>query len=102
LAGGEERPSITKGEKMVAATLVAGTLISIMITIVGVLLFVVQQFLNLSLAKFLLLPMGLQIAVVGGGLLAIFLLAALFCIVWNRGYKLLLKWIYEVTAFEED
>jgi len=95
-----ESRGITKGEVIVAKLLVAGMLISIIIMIIGALIFVIQQFVGISLSQFLALPTGLKLVTAGGGLLLVFVLVAFFCTIWNRGFKILLKLLYEVS-FED-
>jgi hypothetical protein len=85
-------------DRYVVKILIAGLLISIMITISGGLFFLITQFIpDLGWDYILSLPLGLQIVLFGGVLFLLFGLLTLFNIIWKRGYLLLLRWFYSIT-----
>ena len=89
---------IGKIDRWVVKILIAGLLISIMITISGGLWFLITQFIpDLGWEYILALPLGLQVGLFGGILFLLFGLLTLFNIIWKKGYLLLLRWFYSVT-----
>ncbi|MHA1838533.1 MAG: hypothetical protein ACTSYO_01035 [Candidatus Ranarchaeia archaeon] len=89
---------IGAADRYVVKILIAGLLISIMITISGALVFLLTQFIpELGWNLVFSLPLGLQIVLFGGALFVLFGLLALFNIIWKKGYYLLLRWFYSIA-----
>ncbi len=90
--------NLGKVDRWVVKVLIAGLLLSIMVTITGGLFFLIVQFIpELGWTFLLSLPIGLIISIIGGALFILFGLLILFNLIWRKGYLLLLRWFYSLA-----